>query len=154
VSAGRIKISVASLREEARVLLWLRVHRTWKTSALLRLLKVESRAQGACSKISKGIRGYKSSGGIVPCSRWEPDLEKFNQRKVVKRRILKRKRIDDLKLSSRSPKSRRPSDRGGAARELTRRRTEKSNCHCLSAIGVGECKDYMHVEIASRDSPN
>jgi hypothetical protein len=76
-----------------------------------------------------------SSGGIVPfVHRGNRPREKFIQSEGGEAgEFFKRKRIDDLKLSSRSPKSRRPSDRGGVARELTRRCTEESVCHCISA---------------------
>jgi hypothetical protein len=62
VSAGWIEVSVASLRRERPGLLRLRAHRTWKTSALLKV--VEGRAQGECFERSlKGSERKKAQEG-------------------------------------------------------------------------------------------
>jgi hypothetical protein len=75
VSAGRIEFSVASLRRERPGLLGLNACRTWKTSTLRELLKVEC-AQGVSGGTQKG---YKSSGGIVFCFSVGAGLEKSTQ---------------------------------------------------------------------------
>jgi hypothetical protein len=61
------------------------------------------------------------------------DQEKFEQGKLRSEGLFKRKRIDDLKSLWRFAKSRRPSDRGEVARGLTRRRSEESVRHRVSA---------------------
>jgi hypothetical protein len=68
-------------------------------------------------------------------------------------KLFKRKRIDDLKLKKKVAKPHRPSDRRGVAKGLTRRRTREPIDVVHRQIGVGECKDYMHVEIVIRDFP-
>jgi hypothetical protein len=96
-----------------------------------RVLKVECE-QGA-RKISEGVREKKLRRDSSLFMLVGTGLGEIRtKRKLGSRRILKRKRIDDLKLSSRS---RSPADvrSGGAARELTRRRTEESGCHRISA---------------------
>jgi hypothetical protein len=72
---------------------------------------------------------------------------------VVKRRTLQEEENRRLEAVEQIFETRRPSDHGGAARELTRRCTEESVAIAYRHIGVGECKQFMHVEIASCDSP-
>jgi hypothetical protein len=129
------------------------VHRTWKTSALLRV--VEGRAQGVCSRDLGGIRVYKlrRDSSFRACCGNRPRKSSDRTEPWEAGGFLKRKRIDDLKFLGRIAKSRRPLDLGEVARDLTFKRRQNPIAIAYRHIEVGECKSCMHVEIASRDFP-
>jgi hypothetical protein len=118
VSAGRIEFSVASLRKVRPGLLGLNARRTWRTSTIRELLKVE-RGQST-RKISEGVRRTQLRRDSSLQALWGQTQEGREQNRSLEAgRVLQRKRIDDFESSWRITKPRGSSDQGEGARGLT-----------------------------------
>jgi hypothetical protein len=87
----------------------------------------------------------ESSGGIAP-------LVQLHRTKVVNRGF-SRGRESTTELIKESPELHCTVDCGGVAEGLTLECRQESVAIVYRQIGVGECKGFMHIEIAKCDPP-